>query len=404
MHARLALQCDGAAEQELGGAAAAAALGLDGHRGFAAAQDHAGLAERRVAARHRARQRGVHLADLARFAFDLVAQNVRLDARRACQRRSRLQRLLRRGDQVHGVAFEARVARLGRLECAALQATQRGIGNGDGVAVQDRQRVGAGARIGHGGAAGDDFGRIAGHIRNQQRDHLRRRAHGGQPTALDRGQMLAHAVHLVDGRAAAQQGLGDGLLVLQTQAVGGQRQQRRAAAGDQAQHQVVGTQPLGEPGDSLRRRQTRSIGHGVCRFCHFDAPGVGFVGRRHMAVASDHQAADRRGPGPQRIDRRCHRAAGLAGTDHQRASARGRRQEGGGVVGRQGARHRRVVQGAKKLARPSLRRQVAHAVGSVWCLNCSRRRFLSIFPVAPSGMESTKTTSSGVHHLAMRPS
>ena len=35
---------------------------------------------------------------------------------------------------------------------------------------------------------------------------------------------------------------------------------------------------------------------------------------------------------------------------------------------------------------------------------CSRSRFFSILPVAPSGIASTKTTSSGIHHLAMRPS
>ncbi|MGO4396556.1 hypothetical protein AB4Z46_34945, partial [Variovorax sp. M-6] len=39
----------------------------------------------------------------------------------------------------------------------------------------------------------------------------------------------------------------------------------------------------------------------------------------------------------------------------------------------------------------------SQAVGKVCALKVSRRRFLSIFPVAPSGIASTKTTSSGVH-------
>ena len=43
------------------------------------------------------------------------------------------------------------------------------------VAVDDRQRVGAGAGIGHCGAAGDDRQVVAGHVRNSQRQQLRRR-------------------------------------------------------------------------------------------------------------------------------------------------------------------------------------------------------------------------------------
>ena len=67
--------------------------------------------------RHRAGERRMHLAHFARFAFHLVAQNVRIQARRAGSICCGLQRLLRRGDQVHCVraAFktESRVAWLG---------------------------------------------------------------------------------------------------------------------------------------------------------------------------------------------------------------------------------------------------------------------------------------------------
>jgi len=44
------------------------------------------------------------------------------------------------------------------------------------------------------------------------------------------------------------------------------------------------------------------------------------------------------------------------------------------------------------------------AVGSLWPLSISRSFIFCILPVAPSGMASTKTTSSGVHHLAILPS
>ena len=46
----------------------------------------------------------------------------------------------------------------------------------------------------------------------------------------------------------------------------------------------------------------------------------------------------------------------------------------------------------------------AQAVGSLWSANRSRSLFFCILPVAPSGIASTKTTSSGVHHLAILPS
>src|SRR5262249_54086805 len=46
----------------------------------------------------------------------------------------------------------------------------------------------------------------------------------------------------------------------------------------------------------------------------------------------------------------------------------------------------------------------ACALGSTYSLNISRKASLLILPVAPSGIFSTKTTSSGVHHLAILPS
>ena len=90
-------------------------------RGLAARQDHAGPGEGLAAVGHRARQRRVHLADLARLAFDLVAEDVRLDAGGARRRGSGFERLLRRGDQVRSWPANTRVAGLGRFQRAALQ-------------------------------------------------------------------------------------------------------------------------------------------------------------------------------------------------------------------------------------------------------------------------------------------
>ena len=45
-----------------------------------------------------------------------------------------------------------------------------------------------------------------------------------------------------------------------------------------------------------------------------------------------------------------------------------------------------------------------HTVGRRCSRNWSRSLFFCILPVAPSGIASTNTTSSGVHHLAILPS
>jgi hypothetical protein len=55
--------------------------------------------ERLAALRHRARQARVHLARLARLAFHLVAEDVRVQPAARAGRGGRFQRLLRRRDQ-----------------------------------------------------------------------------------------------------------------------------------------------------------------------------------------------------------------------------------------------------------------------------------------------------------------
>ena len=180
-------------------------LPAHGHRGLAAGQDHAGLGERLAAARHRARQRRVHLADLARLALDLVAKDVRRDAgARAPRAAAASSALLRRGDHVHlrgrrsagrpAWASRRRRSRARRAPPAAARCR-----SACRIASASAQVRG----VGHRRAAGDDLGRVAGHVADQQRDDPRRRAQRRQPPALDRRQVLAHAVHLVDGRAAA---------------------------------------------------------------------------------------------------------------------------------------------------------------------------------------------------------
>ena len=154
-----------ARQQELGGAAAAAGrAAAHRHGGLAAGEDHAGPREGLAMPRHRARQRGVHLAHLARLALDLVGQHVRVDAGAARQR----------GGCLAGCAAAwPRGAPRGRRSAASpgfgsrrrrFEALARGGRHVDAVAREDAQRVGAGGRVGHRGAAGDHGRVVAGHV------------------------------------------------------------------------------------------------------------------------------------------------------------------------------------------------------------------------------------------------
>ena len=103
------------------------------------------------------------------------------------------------------------------------------------------------------------------------------RGGGGEPAALDGREMLAHAIHLRDRRAAFEQRPVDLLLVGEGQAGGGERQQRRGAARDQAEHEIIGREPAHRRQDARRRRRTRRVGHGMGGLDHLDMLGR----RRH---------------------------------------------------------------------------------------------------------------------------
>ena len=227
-----------------------------------------------------------------------------------------LEALLRRGDHVHRVAGEARVAGLGRLEGAALQAGTRG-----GRDLDARSASGSPARRRRWSESGT-VGPLA-------------MTSGASPgtslissvTTRAGAQCVASRPPLIAERCLRTQFISSIAAPLLSSALliacfsssvmprRGQRQQRRAAAGDQAQHQVVGRQALRELRDALRGAPAGFVGHRVRGLDDLDAPGLRLVGRRHVVVARDDQAGQRRVLRPQRIDRRGHRAAGLAGAD-----------------------------------------------------------------------------------------
>ncbi len=374
--ARLAVEGQGQGEQKLGAApalAGRAAFG-HGHGRFAAGEDDAGLGERRAVTRHAAGQRRVRQRDVARFAFHIVGQDMRGDARLSAGVSHGLQHLPGGGDKFDAVAVEHGIARFGRFERAALQPGADSLGNADPVSIDDGQRLRTGARVRHGGAAGDGGGIIARHVGNQQREHLCGGAGGGEPSALDGREVLAHAVHFANGGTAHQQFAVDALFVGQSQPLGGQRQQRRAAAGDEADDEIIGGEnapharlrslppegalpalrrlgggeTLGERQHAPRRRFPCSVGHGVRCFHQFDAARFAAQRRRHIPVARRDEPGNRRVLRPQRIQRLDHGAAGLARTDHQGTALGRRRQKRRHHLPRLRASHGHVEQGAQK--------------------------------------------------------
>ncbi len=214
----------------------------------------------------------------------------------------------------------------------------------DAVAADDVERIGAGGRIGRRRPRGDVHGVVAGHVGNQQRHHLRRMAGGGQAPALDRGQVPAHAVHFTDRRAGLQQRPVDGLLVGERQPRDGQRQQRRPAAGDEAQHQVIRGEALDQGVDALRRGEPGGIGHRVRRLDDLDP-----LARHAVAVAGDDEARQR--ARPVVLDGPRHRRRRLAGADHDDASGGGRGQMRRQAMRRLGRVDRGVEHLPQELAR-----------------------------------------------------
>ena len=151
--------------------------------------------------------------------------------------------------------------------------------------------------------------------------------------------MLAHRVHLGDVGATFQQGAVDLLFVGQAQTVSGQGQQRRTAARDEANHQVVGLQALHQRQDALGGLHACGVGHRVGGFQHLDAlRQTGRAGRR-VVVAGDDHARHRRIGRPQLLERLRHGTGGFARPNHHGATARHGGQHGRQVQERLGPRH-----------------------------------------------------------------
>ncbi len=276
-----------------------------------------------------------------------------LDAGRARRRGGGFERLVRRGDQVRGVAAEHAVARLGSLEFAALEPGPHVRRHLDRVAVEgSRARRRRWWRPGTVGPLAMTAGSSPRHVADRERHQLRGRAGRRELAALDARQVLAHAVHFADVGAGFQQLPVDALLVGQRQALGRQREQGRAAARDQAQHQIVGGQPPGQRQDALGRLQPGFVRHRVGRLDQFDAAGQTGGARRDVVIARHHQPGQRRIGRPQGLQRLRHGTARLAGAQDQRpAPGRRCRQVCAHAGQRQRALDRHAVEMFQKRAR-----------------------------------------------------
>ena len=165
---------------------------------------------------------------------------------------------------------------------------QDGLGGGGQfhpVAGHDRPGLLARGRIGNGGP-GRNGGRIvARHVGDDEGAQPCRQRGLRQPPALDGRKLAAQHVHFVDGGAAGQQDAVERLLVGQCHARPGQREQRRATAGNECHHQVVGPQALHRLQDAGGGLHAGLVRHRVRRLQHLDA-----AGRHGMSVAGHHHA------------------------------------------------------------------------------------------------------------------
>ena len=142
---------------------------------------------------------------------------------------------------------------------------------------------------------------------------------GGNPTALDRREMLAQAVHFRDRGTAAKKLPVDVLFVVEGHAGRRRGHQRRAAAGDEAKDEVVLAELRNQTDQALRRFASGPVRHGMGGLDHLDP-----VAGQLVFVTGDDQALER--TLPMVFDRPGHGARGLARTDHDDTAPGPRRQ------------------------------------------------------------------------------
>ena len=158
-------------------------------------------------------------------------------------------------------------------------------------------------RIGHRRSRGDEAQIVADDVGNRERPAPARRARR-ELSSFDSGEVLAHRVERMDVGAGAEQGVGRSSLVVERQAFGGRRHQRRGAARQQHKQLFIGA---GGPGNRERpvprvfagRRRHRMAAHDA-----FEGREAGHWARRRRRDPRGHGNPGRRArpaPWPARL-------------------------------------------------------------------------------------------------------
>lgn len=144
--------------------------------------------------------------------------------------RRRFQGLFHRGHEHVADAPESRFVRLRRFRGAALEPSFDMCPDrlrhfpAQAVMLHYPQAIGEGARIGHGGAGGDDVKVVAYHIGYDEPEHGGREGRAHEAASAEAGKVFAQRIDLMDCRSAFQQHTGKPLHV-------GQRDFRMAGRG-----------------------------------------------------------------------------------------------------------------------------------------------------------------------------
>jgi hypothetical protein len=189
----------------------------------------------------------------------------------------------------------------------------------DAVAGEDRAGVADAGGVRRGRARADILRRVADHVRNRQGHEPCRRRRQSEPAALEPRQMAADAIDLPHIRPGAEQGGGQALLLRQSEPVAGQAGQRRGAAAEQHQDEVVRTRLPREAEQPLRRRDAGFVRHRMGRADRLDP-------RQCDPASAPRDREARQRPLPLRLDDGRHLSRRLAERQQHRPPRRRRRQ------------------------------------------------------------------------------
>ena len=223
--ARFAIEGDRERKQEFD-IATTAAVAAHGDRRLPAGDEHAVRRERLAMRSDVQGDAGHDLADVARFPFDRVAEDLGRDAQAVGDRRRGFEGTLRRRDHPNFGPREPRVPRLDRFAFAGFEDPADVIRYVDRVAAEHIECRLARGRIVDRRSRCDVHRLVARHVRHEQGHDVSGMARGRESSTFDRRQVAANAIHFADRRSGFEQRAIHVLFVVERKAGRGQREQR----------------------------------------------------------------------------------------------------------------------------------------------------------------------------------